>query len=204
MSLVKYNFLLETYETEILKTLSVWSMFDDDDLPLRPHTRDVRGRSIHEQMVHQCLSEDVWFRTMFGVDLKKTPLPEEETRLGFILKYADDAHQRMDILQQKKESWWEENTDFFEVKKSRTWIFTRRLTHSAHHRGQLVAMLRMLNKDVYSTYGPTSDTGGLMQHRAPTIYAYPDLATLIKSEKSGGSKSELPGTGGKPTTERPD
>ena len=76
MSRMKYNFLLETYETEILKILSVWSMFDDADLPFRPHATDVRGRSVHEQMVHQCLSEDIWFRTMFGVALKKTPLPE--------------------------------------------------------------------------------------------------------------------------------
>jgi DinB family len=49
---------------------------------------------------------------------------------------------------------------------------TRRMTHTAQHRGQLLAMLRQLGHDLHSTYGPTADTGGLMQNHAPTIYAY--------------------------------
>lgn len=201
---MKYAFLLETYETEILKTVSVWSMFTDEDLPRRPHTTDVRGRSVLEQMIHQCVSEDVWFRTMLDIDVGAAPLPEQETRLGFMQTYAADARKRLAALQGKEAPWWEETADFFEVRKSRTWIFARRLTHSAHHRGQLVAMLRMLNKDVYSTYGPTSDTGGLMQQHAPTIYAYPDFDALVKGEASGGRKKQLPAPGNQPTTERPD
>ena len=35
-----------------------------------------------------------------------------------------------------------------------------------------MAMLRMLGRDLHSNYGPTADTGGLMQDHAPTIYAY--------------------------------
>jgi hypothetical protein len=31
-----YDFLIETYETERLKVLSVWSEFTDADLPVRP------------------------------------------------------------------------------------------------------------------------------------------------------------------------
>jgi hypothetical protein len=42
-----------------------------------------------------------------------------------------------------------------------------------------------------------------MQHRAPTIYAYPDLAALLDGEVSGGAKVALPGAGGKKVTERP-
>jgi len=34
---MEYDFLVDTYETERLKTLSVWSTFRDDDLPIRPH-----------------------------------------------------------------------------------------------------------------------------------------------------------------------
>lgn len=52
----RYQFLVETYETERLKVLSTWSMLVDSDLPVRPHSSDVRGRSVHEQMVHQCVS----------------------------------------------------------------------------------------------------------------------------------------------------
>jgi hypothetical protein len=32
-----YQFLVDTYETERLKTLGVWSMFHDEDLSSRPH-----------------------------------------------------------------------------------------------------------------------------------------------------------------------
>jgi hypothetical protein len=50
---VRYDFVIETYETERLKALSVWTMFTDEDLRARPHPQDKRGRSFQEQMVHQ-------------------------------------------------------------------------------------------------------------------------------------------------------
>jgi hypothetical protein len=85
-------------------------------------------------------------------------------------------------------------------------VFTRRLTHTSHHRGQQMAMLRMLGRDLHSNYGPTADTGGLMQNHAPTIYAYPSLEALLDGETRGGAKSPLPrpssGTA-VPVTERP-
>jgi hypothetical protein len=81
---------------------------------------------------------------------------------------------------------------------------TRRLTHTSHHRGQQMAMLRMLGRDLHSNYGPTADTGGLMQNHAPTIYAYSGLDALIVGEQAGGAKSPLPGAAGKPVTERPE
>ena len=31
-----YSFLVDTYETERLKTLNVWSMFRDGDIDIRP------------------------------------------------------------------------------------------------------------------------------------------------------------------------
>jgi hypothetical protein len=66
-----------------------------------------------------------------------------------------------------------------------------------------MAMLRMLGHDLHSNYGPTADTGGLMQDHAPTIYAYSSLDTLLKGEAEGGAKAALPGTSGKSVTERP-
>ena len=80
---------------------------------------------------------------------------------------------------------------------------TRRLTHTSHHRGQLMAMLRMLGRTVYSNYGPTADTGGLMQDHAPTIYAYPSLDALLKGEAQGGAKASLPEPPPHPVSERP-
>ncbi|HMI54136.1 MAG TPA: DinB family protein [Candidatus Saccharimonadales bacterium] len=201
---MRYDFLTETYETERLKVASVWSEFHDSDLPVRPRHEDPRGRSILEQMVHQCVSEDLWFRTMLGIDVNAPPLPVKETRLEFINRYAEDSGKRALALRAKDESWWESETTFFDVKKSRAWVLTRRIAHTAHHRGQQMAMLRMLGHSTHSNYGPTADTGGLMQNHAPTIYAYQNLEALLAGEQAGGAKSLLPGPGGKSATERPD
>jgi uncharacterized damage-inducible protein DinB len=200
---VRYDFLVETYATERIKVISVWSEFGDDDLSVRPRRDDPRGRSVHEQMVHQCVSEDLWFRTMLGIDVKAPPLPKQETRLQFMQQYADDSGERLANLSGKNEIWWEGATNFFAVERSRAWVMTRRIAHSSHHRGQLMAMLRMLGRDLHSNYGPTADTGGLMQNHAPTIYAYASLDALLKGEAAGGAKASLPGSGGKPVTERP-
>jgi uncharacterized damage-inducible protein DinB len=201
---MRYDFLVETYETERMKVLSVWSEFKDQDLPVRPQRGDARGRSVHEQMVHQCVSEDLWFRNMLDIGVGASPLPDEETRTAFMKRYADHSGRRLAVLRQKEERWWEEPTKFFDVQRSRAWVITRRLTHTSHHRGQQMAMLRMLGRDLHSNYGPTADTGGLMQNHAPTIYAYANLDALLKGEDCGGTKSPLPGPGGKAVTERPD
>jgi uncharacterized damage-inducible protein DinB len=198
-----YDFLIDTYGTERVKVLSVWSEFADDDLPIRPSRTDPRGRSVHEHMVHQCVSEDTWFRNMLGIDVGAPPLPTEETRLAFINRYAEDSGKRLERLRGTHERWWQEPTKFFDVERSRAWVMTRRLTHTSHHRGQLMAMLRMLGRDLHSNYGPTADTGGLMQHHAPTIYAYASVTALLEGEAHGGTKSPLPGSGGRPVTERP-
>ena len=197
------SFLVETYATERMKVLSVWSEFRDEDLPVRPHPTDTRGRSVREQMVHQCVSENLWFLNMLGIDVGAPPLPQQETRLEFIRRYAEDSGRRLAALQQKDDAWWEEEPNFFDVRRSRAWIMTRRLCHTSHHRGQQMAMLRMLGRPLHSNYGPTADTGGLMQQHAPTIYAYPDLDALLDGEAFGGPKAALPGAGEKPVTERP-
>ena len=198
-----YDFLVETYATERIKVLSVWSEFRDEDLPVRPRTGDPRGRSVHEHMVHQCVSEDLWFRQMLGIDVGMPPLPEKETRFEFMRRYAEHSGKRLAALRGKNEAWWEEQTQFFDVGRSRSWVMTRRLTHTSHHRGQQMAMLRMLGRDLHSNYGPTADTGGLMQNAAPTIYAYPSIDELLTGESAGGQKSALPGSAGKSVTERP-
>lgn len=200
---MRYGFLVETYATERIKVISVWSEFQDDDLPVRPRPDDPRGRSVHEQMVHQCVSEDLWFRTMLGIDVNAPPLPKQETRLQFMKQFAEDSAKRLAQLEAKDEAWWEDATNFFSVQRSRAWVMTRRIAHTSHHRGQLMAMLRMLGRDLHSNYGPTADTGGLMQNHAPTIYAYATLEALLKSETAGAAKTPLPGSGGKPVTERP-
>jgi uncharacterized damage-inducible protein DinB len=201
---MKYDFLVETYETERTKVVSVWSEFQDNDLPVRPRTADPRGRSVHEQMVHQCVSENLWFVSMLGIDVQAPPLPSVETRLEFMKRYAEDSGKRLEALQAKEEQWWESDTKFFDVQRSRAWVVVRRIAHTAHHRGQQLAMLRMLGRDLHSNYGPTADTGGLMQNHPPTIYSYASLNQLFEGESAGGRKTPLPGAGGKAVTERPD
>jgi len=203
---MRYDFLIDSYDTERIKVLSVWSEFRDDDLLVRPKSDDERGRSVREHLVHQCVSENNWFRDMLGIEVGAPPLPAQETRLEFIERYAEDSGRRLERLRQTNEAWWEELTTFFDVRRTRAWVMTRRLTHTSHHRGQQMAMLRMLGRDLHSNYGPTADTGGLMQNHAPTIYAYSSLEALLEGESGGGAKSRLPGTaelGSVALTERP-
>lgn len=200
-----YGFLVDTYETERLKTLGTWSTFKDKDMSRRPHPKDRRGRNAHEHMVHQCMGENLWFINMLGIDVGAPPLPANETRLEFIKQYAEDSGKRLDAMCEKDDAWWEEEVKFFNVLRSRAWVVTRRIAHTAHHRGQLTMLLRMAGREIYSTYGPTADTGGLMQNKAETIYPYSSIEELIKDEAAGGkNKAPLPGPGDKPCTERPD
>jgi len=201
---MSYEFLIDTYETERIKTISTWSTFTDPDLKVRPNPQDRRGRNALEHMVHQCVGENLWFCKMLGIDVGAPPLPEQETRLEFIKRYAEDSGKRVEVLRKNGNNWWEEEVPFFEVKRSRAWIMTRRIAHTAHHRGQLTMILRMLGREIYSTYGPSADTGGLMQNNAKTIYPYPNIEALIEGELAGGKKAPLPGPGEKPCTERAD
>src|SRR5205823_2901531 len=127
----RYQFLIDTYASECIKVVSVWSEFSDRDLPVRPCPSDPRGRSVHEQMVHQCVSEDLWFRGMLGIDVSAPPLPPEETRLAFIKRYAEDSGKRLEVLRERSEPWWEEDTRFFDVPRSRALVMTRRMTHTS-------------------------------------------------------------------------
>ncbi len=197
---MKFELFADTYATERLKTLSVWSAFVDADLEFRPAARI---RTPHEHMVHQCVSEDNWMKSMLSIDSGMPPLPAVESRLEFLRHYAAVSQQRLALLREKAEEWFEESTIFFDTPRTRGWILLRRLTHSAHHRAQLTVYLRLLGRPVYSTYGPSADTGGLPANQAPTIYRYSDVDDLLEAESEGGRYPELPGPGGKSSTERP-
>lgn len=197
----RYDFLVESYRTERLKTLSVWSQIPDARMTFRP---EPRARSPLEHMVHQCVSEDTWMRTMLDVTVSLPALPHQESRQAFLQHYAATSGERLAQIETRPDSWFEGETTFFGEKRSRAWVFTRRLTHSAHHRGQLTVYLRLWGQALYSTYGPTADTGGLFQHQAPVIYRYASVDDLLERELRGGDNPPLPGPGGKSPTERPD
>lgn len=201
---MEYDFLVDTYDIERLKTLNVWSMFKDKDLSVRVDALSLRDRNPLEHMIHQCLSENKWFVNMFNVDVNMPSLPAEETRLAFIKHYAEVSGRRLAALKEKDKAWWEREVAFFDIQKSRAWILVRRVAHTAHHRGEQSTILRILGRKVHSIYGPSIDTGGLPDNNALTIYAYPDIESLIEGETQGGQKADLPGPGDKPSTERPD
>lgn len=193
----RYAFLVETYRTERLKTLGVWLQIPDDRLRFRP---EPRARTPLEHMVHQCLSEHGWMTTMLGIAIARDPLPAEESRVAFIDHYGACAADRLALLGRQPDEWFEEDTAFFDARRSRAWVLTRRLTHSAHHRGQLTAAIRAWGQPLYSTYGPTADTGGLPRNGARTIYPFRGDDPAIET----GGAPPLPGTGALPVTERPD
>ena len=196
----RFEFLIDSYRTERLKTLSVWSQIPDERMAFRP---EPRARTPLEHLVHQCLSEDAWMRGMLGIEIGLPPLPARETRLDFLHHYADCSAARLDTLTAMPEEWFEHDVSFFDVVRSRAWVLLRRMTHTAHHRGQLTAYLRLWGCDLYSTYGPTADSGGLPKNGARVIYRYPSADELLKRESEGGGGGRLPGAGDAPPTERP-
>ena len=195
-----WRFFAESYDTERLKTLSVWSLFREEDLRYRCAER---ARTPLEHMVHQCVSEDTWLRTMLGLETPFAVLPAHETRLAFLLHYAAASSARLEKLQSMPAKWWTGETRFFDVARTRAWVFLRRVAHSAHHRGQMTVLLRLLGRPVYSTYGPSADTGGLFSNHPPTVYRYESVEQLLQAETAGGNWPDLPGPGEKPVTERP-
>lgn len=48
-------------------------------------------------------------------------------------RYAEDSGKRLAALQTKDEAWWEGETKFFDVQRSRAWVMVRRMTHTSHH-----------------------------------------------------------------------
>jgi uncharacterized damage-inducible protein DinB len=170
----RYSFLTDTYDTERQKILGVWAMFRDGEMNWKP---EARGRTVHEQMVHQCTSEDNWMKNFFSIEVTAPRLPPVESRREFLRAYAAASAERLEKLASMPEPWFEENVTFFEVSRSRAWILVRRIAHSAHHRGQLTAYLRALGHSLYSTYGPTADTNGTVS------YQYPDIEALLAAEK---------------------
>lgn len=191
-----FDFLVDTFATERLKTLGVWAQFTDDDLEFRPAPL---ARSVREQMVHQCLSEDGFFSKMLGIAVSTPVLPANEDCREFMERYFATSGERLASLRAQPASWFDETTRFFNVDRSRAWVLVRRIAHTAHHRGQLSTYHRLLNHRLYSIYGPTADTGGLPANGANVIYRYDSEDGLAVDAPA----PRLPGPGGKPATERP-
>ena len=147
---------LDTYASEINKVVSTWRQFADVDLDFRPHPK---SSTVAEILKHQLLSERRFFGEFLGTP-EPAPdqvLPSSLTIGNCCQRVAELAQARLPFFAEQDEAWWSGVMPFFDVQRERIWIFWRRVLHTAHHRTQLTVYLRMLDKAVPSTYGPTSD-----------------------------------------------
>jgi uncharacterized damage-inducible protein DinB len=178
-----FAFLADTYETEILKTLSVWAAFSPDTWKDRPSDL---ARTAQEQFIHQCLSENLWMIKMLGIDCGPV-LPEEgnDDFAGFFHCYQQASAARLAYLRTCDDEWWLTEVPFFDVPRNRAWVMTRLLTHSSHHRGQLSNMVRASGAPLKSTYGPTADTGGLAPAGGTTKYAFASCEEILAAIDAG-------------------
>jgi uncharacterized damage-inducible protein DinB len=147
---------LETYASETNKTASVFRQFEPGDFPFRPHPK---SSTVLDIFRHQLLSERRFFGEFLGSPEPDPPsiLPVEQTPEAFALRLVALARARLGFLAAQTDAWWMEPRPFFDVERQRIWILWRRVLHSAHHRTQLTVYLRLLDKKVVSTYGPTAD-----------------------------------------------
>jgi uncharacterized damage-inducible protein DinB len=151
-----FQHMLDTYASETNKVASVWREFTDDDLSYRPHQRST---TVGDILKHQLLSERRFFGEFIGV---KEPAPGEVMPAVLTVSSAIDRLSelvlaRLPQLAVQRTEWWLARVPFFEVERERIWVFWRRVLHTAHHRTQLTVYLRMLDRNVPPTYGPTAD-----------------------------------------------
>jgi uncharacterized damage-inducible protein DinB len=151
-----FQHLLETYASETNKTAAVWDSFTSEDLAWRP---DAKSADVAGIMRHQLLSERRFFAEFLGSPEPEAAavLPAESTVAAFRARLVELALPRLRYLAAFGEADWLAITGFFDARRQRIWIFWRRVLHSAHHRTQLTVYLRMLDKKVPPTYGPTAD-----------------------------------------------
>ena len=151
-----FQHVLDTYASETNKVVSVWRGFTDADLGYRPHPR---SSTVGEILTHQLLSERRFFGEFLGSPEPAAAdvLPDPLIVASAIGRLCALAVPRLAFLADKPEAWWLTRVAFFDVERERAWVVWRRLLHTAHHRTQLSVYLRLLDRPVPATYGPTAD-----------------------------------------------
>ena len=151
-----FQHLLNTYASETNKVVSVWREFSADEMPFRPHPR---SSTVEDILKHQLLSERRFFGEFLGLPEPTAAqvLPEEKRQEDYQQRLCELVSPRLSFLAGQTEDWWLEVVPFFDVQRERIWIFWRRILHTAHHRTQLTVYLRLIGKELPSTYGPTAD-----------------------------------------------
>ena len=151
-----FQHVLDTYASETNKVISVWRCFSPADMAYKPHPR---SRSVVEIFKHQLLSERRFLGEFLGAPEPPPAevLPKGERPEDYCNRMRELALPRLAFLARQDEIWWLEQAPFFDVIRQRIWIFWRRVLHTCHHRTQLTVYLRMMERPVPPTYGPTAD-----------------------------------------------
>jgi uncharacterized damage-inducible protein DinB len=151
-----FQHIVDTYASETNKVISVWGEFSDQDLGFRPHPK---SSTVLDVVKHQLLSERRFFAEFLGL-----PEPEGTAVLPSTLllnplreRMLQLAFPRLAFLANRDSDWWLTTVRFFDTERQRIWVFWRRVLHTAHHRTQLTVYLRLMEKKVPATYGPTAD-----------------------------------------------
>jgi len=166
----RFQYLLDTYVSECNKVVSTWLEFRNTDLDFKP---DPQSKSVCDIFKHQLRSD----RRFFG-DFLGSPEPAPADILPGILtvesacaRFVELARERLIFIVSREEFWWLTIVPFYDVERQRIWIFWRQVLHTAHHRTQLTVYLRLMGRDVPSTYGPTADVTGQSTDSANTLEA---------------------------------
>ena len=148
--------LVDVYASEVNKTASVWRAFDAVTLGFRPHPKST---SVADIFKHELLSGRRFFGEFLGLPEPDAAsvVPDPIAIDSSVARLADLARARLPHLAGGSRAWWKEPVKFFDVERSRVWVFWRRILHSAHHRTQLTVYLRLLDRPVPPIYGPTAD-----------------------------------------------
>jgi len=150
-----FQHVVDTYASETNKTVSVWRLFTAADLSWRPHAA---SGTVEDIMKHQLLSERRFFAEFLGSsEPDATAVLPDPGITAYASRLVELASSRLVWLSAVTEGEWLQRTKFFDVERERIWIFWRRILHTAHHRTQLTVYLRLLNRAVPPTYGPTAD-----------------------------------------------
>jgi uncharacterized damage-inducible protein DinB len=152
-----FQHLLDTYASETSKVITVWRQFSPEEMGFRSAER---SSTVLDIMKHQLLSERRFFAEFIGLPGEPEAaalLPLELTPAAFCGRNEELCRPRLARMAGRDENWWLEIVPFFDVQRQRIWVFWRRVLHTAHHRTQLSAYLRLLGKPVPPSYGPTAD-----------------------------------------------
>ena len=177
-----FAFFADTYDTERLKILSVWSQMPDGQMGFRP---EPRARTPREHMVHQCVSEDAWMRKMLGIDAGRPVLPPRKraARSSSTMRRYPPRGSRAAIEARRVVP----RADGVLRRHPIAGLGARPALHALGASSRPVDRLYAdLGQPLYSTYGPTADTGGLSQNGAPVVYRYDTIEDLLAGEGRDG------------------